>query len=249
MKKFQGKGNESPRYIDGRSYRAKLKWVFPCRGCEVYLTREIFGGNNSYCYDCSHGACPICDKVFWFRAVTKQLCCSQKCSRLLNSRAESLKGKKLWKLGHRAKAENPKGKTITCHFCSKLAYKYPRTLKSSTVMFCGNYCFWAWSKTSENPQWKGDAYPANRRLRQSLKAKNWARLIIARALHKCEICGVKRSKTQLLHADHIKSWAMYPELRFDLSNGRALCVPCHIKTDTWGMKAKFQSIYLQQSNS
>jgi hypothetical protein len=39
-----------------------------------------------------------------------------------------------------------------------------------------------------------------------------------------------------LNADHIKSWAHYPELRFDTSNGRTLCLSCHHKTDTFGAK-------------
>ena len=33
-----------------------------------------------------------------------------------------------------------------------------------------------------------------------------------------------------LQADHIKPWAFFPELRYDLSNGRTLCVPCHKTT-------------------
>jgi 5-methylcytosine-specific restriction endonuclease McrA len=33
-----------------------------------------------------------------------------------------------------------------------------------------------------------------------------------------------------LEADHIKPWAYFPSLRFELSNGRTLCRPCHDKT-------------------
>ena len=33
---------------------------------------------------------------------------------------------------------------------------------------------------------------------------------------------------------HIKPFADYPDLRFELSNGRTLCVPCHTKTPTYG---------------
>ena len=37
----------------------------------------------------------------------------------------------------------------------------------------------------------------------------------------CDIVGIK------LHADHIKPYANYPELRLEITNGRTLCVPCH----------------------
>ena len=36
-----------------------------------------------------------------------------------------------------------------------------------------------------------------------------------------------------LNADHIKPFSLFPELRFDLNNGRTLCVECHKKTDTY----------------
>ena len=30
-----------------------------------------------------------------------------------------------------------------------------------------------------------------------------------------------------MNADHIKPWAYYPELRYDINNGRTLCVEHH----------------------
>lgn len=50
--------------------------------------------------------------------------------------------------------------------------------------------------------------------------------------YKCVICG----KGGKLQSDHIKPFALYPELRFDVNNGRTLCISCHIKTDTYGGK-------------
>ena len=41
-----------------------------------------------------------------------------------------------------------------------------------------------------------------------------------------------------LQVDHIKPWALYPELRYATNNGKTLCVSCHRNTDTWGGKTR-----------
>lgn len=40
----------------------------------------------------------------------------------------------------------------------------------------------------------------------------------------CQICDAYGIELQV---DHIKKWSDYPELRFDISNCRTVCTPCH----------------------
>ena len=46
-------------------------------------------------------------------------------------------------------------------------------------------------------------------------------------------------KMKPLSEKHKKKISSYPNLRFDLNNGRTLCVPCHKETDTYGFKIRF----------
>jgi len=78
-----------------------------------------------------------------------------------------------------------------------------------------------------NPRWKGGITPRNRILRNSSKYKIWRYSVFERDDYTCQTCGQRGGD---LNADHIKSWADFPQFRFSISNGRTLCVPCHRKT-------------------
>ena len=70
-----------------------------------------------------------------------------------------------------------------------------------------------------------------------MEYKLWRKAVFERDNYTCIWCGYKGNKLQ---ADHIKPFADYPELRFAIDNGRALCVDCHKKTRTWGGHKKKQ---------
>ena len=78
--------------------------------------------------------------------------------------------------------------------------------------------------------WKGGLTSENARLRNSLDYRIWREAVFARANWTCVLCFQVGGK---LHADHIKPFSLYPELRLTIDNGRTLCVVCHKKTETY----------------
>src|ERR1035437_1989974 len=81
----------------------------------------------------------------------------------------------------------------------------------------------------KSPHWKGGVTPINHKLRTSPEYADWRTQVFVRDNYTCVECG---SRGVSLHADHIKQFAYYPELRLVIENGRTLCVPCHRKTDS-----------------
>ena len=57
----------------------------------------------------------------------------------------------------------------------------------------------------------------------------WREKVLRRAKYLCEECARYGRRTPATVAHHIKHADAYPELRYDVSNGRALCAACHNK--------------------
>ena len=104
-------------------------------------------------------------------------------------------------------------------------FKVKQYIKNVTK-HCSNSCKLLWtSKHGKTPQMK--------RLRKSKAFADWRKAVFERDDYTCQMCAIRGGE---LHPDHIKQFAYYPELRFDVSNGRTLCASCHKKTPTWGRR-------------
>ena len=107
-----------------------------------------------------------------------------------------------------------------------------------------------WKQKNPNPFWKGKKMSlGHRRIlsiahggtgilrdkRYSPEEKQWRSNIFQRDNWTCQTCQRRSQKGLLLRivAHHIKSWAHYPELRFDTNNGVTLCEECHSLTDNY----------------
>lgn len=86
----------------------------------------------------------------------------------------------------------------------------------------------------KNPNWKGGLSSEYNKVKSSAKYNKWRLAVYRRDGFKCTWCGNNESGN--LNADHIKPRFIFPELTFDVENGRTLCVDCHKKTDTFGSK-------------
>ncbi|WP_445661395.1 phage replisome organizer N-terminal domain-containing protein [Bacillus sp. FSL K6-3431] len=73
----------------------------------------------------------------------------------------------------------------------------------------------------------------NQELRNSPEYKLWRADVFERDKYTCQMCNQVGGS---LNAHHIKSFACYEELRFEVSNGQTLCEPCHRKVHKKGEK-------------
>ena len=81
----------------------------------------------------------------------------------------------------------------------------------------------------------GGISPKHHRIRKSLKYRQWREAVFRRDNFTCQEC---HQKGGYLQADHIKPFSIFIKLRFEIKNGRTLCLKCHRRTDTYGSKMK-----------
>ena len=119
---------------------------------------------------------------------------------------------------------------FTCDYCRILSYDRPSHYALKARHFCEQECYSRFRQermlSSEQPTWRGGVAKATQVGRGNKRYKEWQLAVFTRDGFRCVWCG---SETDL-EADHIKRWADYPTLRYDISNGRTLCQPCHNKT-------------------
>lgn len=102
--------------------------------------------------------------------------------------------------------------------------------------YCSKKCYGTANSGENNPKWIDGRTPENKRVRGLMEYKQWARAVKERDSFTCQACGQVGG---VLHSDHIKPFAQFTELRFDLNNGRTLCIDCHKLTPTYLTTRKY----------
>lgn len=113
---------------------------------------------------------------------------------------------------------------LVCNYCGKDFRSYDRN-----AIFCSRKCKYlaAREKTGKKaPRYIDGKSLLRQRGRDSRDLKRWRKAVYDRDNYTCQHCG---KSGVLLNAHHIKSYAAYPESRFDVNNGISLCIPCHEK--------------------
>lgn len=72
--------------------------------------------------------------------------------------------------------------------------------------------------------WKGGKEEENIRLRRSPEAMKWRQQVFERDGFLCQLC---KQNGKRLNAHHDKPWSLFPEARYELSNGITVCKDCH----------------------
>lgn len=160
--------------------------------------------------------CKICNKIFQKRITCSKknwvtnIYCSPECRML----------------------SYPPKITKECLNCSKEFSV--KNYRKDIAFFCSQVCSWKFRDEGKRSKEK--------KIRQSWAYKIWRKNVFERDNFTCQNCGVKNGcgKSIYFNADHIKPFALYPELRFSIDNGRTLCVDCHKKTGTYGRGAIFR---------
>jgi len=82
-----------------------------------------------------------------------------------------------------------------------------------------------------NPNWKGGISRGyTKGYKNDYKYKQWRKAVFERDNYTCQDCGLRGV---YLEPHHIKSWAKYPDLRYDVDNGTTVCLECHKLTDNY----------------
>lgn len=120
-----------------------------------------------------------------------------------------------------------------CKFCGKILSK--RKPKEQGL-FCNQKCYSLWrhenNKGKKATNYKDGHCGERLLIRASLEFRQWREKIFKKDNYTCQDCGDKNGSN--LEPHHIKSFALYPELRFEVSNGQTLCGDCHKLTKNYG---------------
>lgn len=154
--------------------------------------------------------------------------------------SESHKGQIPWNINKKGIRLNPKTEFKKGHtpwnkgLIGMRSYMNIKGLEKGRGLFKGRHNLSISKEKHWN--WQGGKTTQTISIRGSLEYKLWRQKVFERDDYTCQMC--KKRGNGVLHADHIKPFAYFPELRFKLSNGQTLCEFCHKSTDTYGERAK-----------
>lgn len=146
-----------------------------------------------------------------------------------------------------------RGKYFNCLVCENVFWRQPSVIKKGQCKFCSKECYQKWQKgRTKSDRWKElrkknnlkkAKFLTKRRLskfiRSTNKYKEWRKSVFERDNYTCQDC---KKRGVYLEAHHIKPFAIYEDLRFEITNGLTLCKKCH------SLKPKGKEIYANKKS-
>lgn len=134
----------------------------------------------------------------------------------------SHKGKNTWMKGKKLSIETREKirKSLLGNVRAKGKKHSPKINKRASEAYRGEKS-WNWRGGNKRPLHTGYEY------------RIWRINVFERDNWTCQGCGIRGC---YLEPHHIKSWAKYPEFRYNLDNGVTLCKDCHKLTDNYKNK-------------
>lgn len=191
--------------------------------------------------------CPTCRLLFEANRKGQKFCSKVCLGRYIGKQNKGKKYRRLLKEYHGNQTSFKKG----IHSSPRTEIKNGQHLNRKTQFKKGNA---PWNKDKEwseehkqrlriihkglhrgenNGWWRGGVSSEYQKIRGSRELKRWREAVYKRDNYTCQSCKIRGKP---LNADHIKPFALYPELRFDIDNGKTLCEDCHRQTETYGSK-------------
>lgn len=95
-------------------------------------------------------------------------------------------------------------------------------------------------RNEKHPMWVKDR--SKLKSRPLSEGREWRIKVFIRDNYTCQECGARNGNGKRidLQAHHIKPYAIFPKLRFDINNGITLCLDCHKQTETYALNSKYQ---------
>src|SRR3990167_2991101 len=155
--------------------------------------------------------CGVCSKLFIDMPCRKRKFCSKECNK---------KAPRVWLIGNNY---GFKKNTPSHNKGLKRWWDSPSQWRKGD------------NKAEKHPNWKGGRSRSYKTGYYSIEYKFWRKSVFERDTYTCIKC--KRIGGYLT-AHHIKSFALFPGLRFVIDNGQTLCGECHKQTDNYGGRVK-----------
>lgn len=96
---------------------------------------------------------------------------------------------------------------------------------------------------ANNGSWRGGISKTRKRQFSQIKYRLWRKEVFERDNYTCQECKLRGG---YLEAHHIKPFAYFPNLQFDIKNGQTLCRKCHLEKTKLERKINWSNQFIKR---